>query len=459
VKCFVVASLFLLAAGVVACGPTPAQLPAAGKDDGTTRSAHTFNRVEDELLHDLAALDRRLAVRSHITPTEDDLRRVTMAAMLREDPTVAVNDGSIDPFSFDARARGLEAAKKKLATLPASKPGAPTAAEHELLSRLLDAEVARLEEERRLPRSASALVRAIVETWQAPKDEREAADDDRWLARRLSELRESINNTTSAKVVTPSISLDVVRARELDDALDALEHLTPAPMYTKATQELVRTREALEAAGSRPAAKAPESDWSQVEPRVRAHLGALPPDDLAKNLATLEADLRTRATQAVSAANMSRDALAANLEKVIFVSGPCQDAIPDSRLRSMAAPQEREPSCHLRHFVARGAGDEATTLAALHDHVVIAQWALDVARGAATIAQAQAKHPLLFPVLPDARARYERIALARPVAAIGAGEAARLLFEGAGADLKARATKWSSLGEVPFDIARRELAK
>lgn len=442
---FVITTSLLLAA----CGSTPAQRPAAGQDDGdASRSAYTFHRIEDELLHDLAALDRRLAVRSHITPTEEDLRRVTMAAMLREDPTVAVNDGSIDPFSFDARARGLEAAKKKMATLPASKAGRPTTVEHELLGRLIDAEIARLDEERHLPRSASLLVRAIVETWQPPKDEREAADDDRWLARRLSELRESMNSQKD-----PSAALDVVRARELDDQLDSLEHLTPTPMYSKTTQELVRTREALEAAGSRPAAKA-ESDWSQVEPRVRAHLGPLPPDELATNLAVIAAELRAKAIQAVNAVKMSRDSLAASLEKVIFVSGPCHDAIADSPIRSMAAPQEREPACHLRHFVVR-ATDDATMLAALHEHVVIAQWALDVARGTSTIAQAEARHPLLYPVLPDVKARYERIALARPVAAIGAGEAARLLLAG---DPKARAAKWSSsIGEVPFDLARREL--
>jgi len=441
----------LIVIGVAGCGASAQTRPAAGQDDGSRGSAHTFHRIEDELLHDLAALDRRIAIRAHIHPTEEDLRRVTMAAMLREDPTVAVNDGSIDAFSFDARARGLEAAKKKLATIPVSKPTSPTAPEHELLGRLLEAEVARLDEERRLPRSASALIRAVVETWQAPKDEREAADDDRWLSRRLSELRESMVHAKD-----PTLMLDVVRARELDDALDALEHLASAPNYVKATQELVKTREALEAAGSRPAAKA-ESDWSHVEQRVTAHLGPLPPDDLARTLAALETDLRARATQAIAAANLNRDAVSTSLEKTVFMTGACQDAIPDSRIRSMAAPQEREPACHLRHAVARASDDaatKATMLAMMHDHVVIGEWALEVARGTSTIASAQANHHLFYPVLPDTRAKYERIALARPVAAIGAAEAVRILLE---ADPKDRATKWSALGEVPLDIARREL--
>jgi hypothetical protein len=124
----------------------------------------------------------------------------------------------------------------------------------------------------------------------------------------------------------------------------------------------------------------------------------------------------------------------------------------------MAAPKEREPACHLRHLVARADDDaaRAVALAAMHDHVVVAVWALEVARGASTIAQAEGAHRLLTPVVPELRARYERIALARPVAAIGAGEAARILMEG---DPKARAAAWSALGDVPLDVAERELSR
>src|SRR5262249_39484109 len=155
--------------------------------------------------------------------------RVTMAAVLREDPTMAVVDGAVDPFSFDARARGLELAKKKIAVLPhdATRPS-----ERDLLSGLVDAECVRLDEERMLPRSASALVRALVATWHPPKDEREAADGDRWLSRRLAELRETMAARDSSR------GLDPVRARELDDALDALEHLASTPGFAASTREL-----------------------------------------------------------------------------------------------------------------------------------------------------------------------------------------------------------------------------
>ncbi|MBX3220422.1 MAG: hypothetical protein KF795_07890 [Labilithrix sp.] len=440
--------LLLLGSSLVtACGPgggRPERPPST-----TAIDAAAFDAREEEILRDLGAVDRRIAQRTRVAPSEDDLRRVTMAAVLREDPTVAVVDGAIDPFSFDARARGLAIAKQKIASLPATAPP-ERASERDLLARLVDEEAARLEEERALPRSASSLVRAIVATWQAPRSVAEAADADRWLARRLADLRETMTEPA------PASALDVVRARELDDALDALERIAPAPVFMRATQELVRVREALESAASKPAAKA-QSEWSMIAPRARAHLGtAQSPDDLARELTAAAADLRALAEEAVAAAGLRPESLEATLEKQVFVSGPCLDAVPGSRVRSMAAPQEREPACHLRHLVSRADDDAARAIAfaAMHDHVAVASWALEVARGAATIAEAEGRHRLFVPVSPDTRSRYERIALARPVAALGAGEAVRVLVAG---DPRTRARAWSSLGDVPLDVARREL--
>ncbi len=442
------ALLLVLLSSTLACGGPAKPEPQTAR--GAADVQRTFDAGEEEVLRDLAAIDRRIAQRARIAPTEQDLRRVTMAAMLREDPTVAIVDGVIDPFSFDARARGLDAVKQKLQTLPSTAEG-PRTSERDLLIRLVDEELIRLEEERALPRSASALVRAIVDTWQAPTTPREAADADRWLARRLAELREAMESPAD-----PGRALDVVRARELDDALDALEHLASTPGFRTATQELVRVRDVLEAAGSKPAAKA-QSEWGIVARRARAHLGMTEPAEvLERELATTEADLRARAEKGLAEANVSRDALVPMLDKKVFVSGACLDAVPGSRVRSMAAPPEREPSCHLRHLVSRAAdgAELAVALAVMHDHVVVAQWALDVARGSATIGEAQGRHRLLVPVLPDTRARYERFALARPVAAIGAGETVRILLAG---DPRARASAWSALGNVPLDVARREL--
>lgn len=428
----------LVLSGCIARSPRAPSSPPPAVD------VEAFERGEDEVLRDLAAIDKRFARRTQIEPSEQDLHRVALSAILNEDPTLAVNDGTIDTFSFDARARGLAAVRKRLATLPDLEP------ERELLGRVVDSELARLEEERALPRSASALVRAVVDTWTPPKDEREAADDDRWLARRLRELRESM-----VAPAAPNLELDVVRARDLDDALDALERV--ASGMVKSTQELVKTREALEGLASRPAAVA-RSDWSLVAQRLRAHVGVgREADELARSFDQLEKELRARADEAVTAAGLDRRALPGEIEKQLFTTGACVIAVPGSRVRSLAAPQEREAVCHLRRVVA-GASDargRALALATMHDHVVVAEWALEVARGKGTLEQAEGRHHMLLPLVqPSVRARLERIALARPVAAIGAGVAVGLLAKG---DPESAAKAWMSLGDVPLDVAEREL--
>ncbi|HVJ90163.1 MAG TPA: hypothetical protein VM580_10195, partial [Labilithrix sp.] len=148
-----------------ACGPTSTRTTLAA--NAHAESATDFERKEAEILRDLAAIDGRIALRARVQPSEGDLRRVSMAAMLREDPTVRVVEGRVDAFSFDARARGLESAAQKVKSIPPTPEIARS--EHNLLTRLVEEELVRLEEERALPRSASALVRAVVDTWTAPQ--------------------------------------------------------------------------------------------------------------------------------------------------------------------------------------------------------------------------------------------------------------------------------------------------
>lgn len=449
------AALAALAALAAGCGDASLRPAAAAttKDDAARVAA--FSTLEDETLRYLAATDRRVAMRGRIDAQDEDLRRVTMGAVLAEDPTLAAVDGAIDPFSFEARARGLAAVKSKLAfaptDLPRTAPGmlAAPSFERELLARLVDEEGVRLEEERGLPKSASALVRGVVETWSPPASSQQAAERDRWLARRLAEVLASVSKPGA---------LDVVRARELDDALDALERAIEAAGLVHATGELVKLREALESHATRPAATA-SSDWNDVARGVRAHLGfSLTPEVLDARLSKLEKELRGAAEAAIAAAHLPSDALGTHAAPLVFATSPCAVAVPGSRVRSMAPPPERAAACRLCQAMttATDARSRAYAIVAMHDHVVIAQWALDVARGTSTIAQASGKHrPISIPG-PDVIARWERIALARPTAAIGGGLAADVLH-GSG-DPEARAHAWRALGDVPLDIAERELS-
>ncbi len=444
----------------VGCGPVPANVAAPSSQDDAAGRVERFQSVEDDILHTLAAIDRRVARRAHLEPRDDDLRHLTMGAMLAEDASLAVIDGSIDPFSFEARARGLTSVKATLATAPADLPAgaggvlSAPALERELLARLVEEEVSRLDEERALPRSASALVRAVVETWQAPASQQHAAERDRWLARRLREVSASVSGAARA-----AGALDVVRARELDDALDALEHVAESSGLVRSTAELVKLRELLEGLATRPAAVA-TSDWSSVSRRLQTHLGyASTPELLERRLDDAERALRAAATRAAEEAHLDADALAAHAAPLVFAGGPCAVAVPGSRARSMAPSPERAVACRLRQGAVAATDDasRAHTLVAMHDHVIVAQWALDVARGMATIAEATGKHRPLSRPGPDVAARWERIALARPTAAIGGGLAADVLY--ATGDPGARARAWSELGEVPLDIAERELQR
>jgi hypothetical protein len=458
------ASLFLRSATVflaVGCGGGVHGAETAGrKEDGAAGRVAAFQSVEDEVLRGLAAVDRRVAARARIEPRDEDLRRLTMGALLAEDPSLAVIDGAIDPFSFEARERGLTAVKAKLATAPADLPAAAQgmmsspAFEKELLARVVDEEVVRLEEERALPRSASALVRGVVETWRQPQTPQQAGERDRWLARRLDEV-----NAAVSKGGADGGAFDVVRARELDDALDALEHAAEAGGLVHATAELVNLRSTLEALATRPAAAA-ASDWSHVGRRVQAHLGfALTPEALDARLSSLEKALRTAAVAAIEAAHVGTDALADHAAPLVFRAGPCAVAVPGSRVRSMSPPPERIAACQLRQTVATAsdAPARAHALVVMHDHVVVAQWALDVSRGTATIAQTTGRHRPLSRPGPDVIARWERIALARPTAAIGGGLAAGVLYVAGESEVATRARLWSELGEVPLDIAEREV--
>ena len=392
---------------LLGCTPPEDAKTPAGVD--LSGNAAAFEKAEDEVLRDLASMDARIAARAAITPAEADLRRVGMAAVLAEDDGAVIVEGRLDIFSFDARDRGLLAAAKKIPSGPL-----PPAAEQErvLLTRLLEAERARVAEDRQLPRSASGLVRAIVETWSAPASPTAATERDTWLARRLGEIRASL-------AANP---LDVARARELDDSLDDLERITSG----RATGELVKLREEIEKQRGASAAQ-----WSLVAERLKAHLGiGLTPEEIEARLSAAEEKTKS----------------APSKEVPLFMGKRCTFSVTGSRVRAIAPPPERNEICAM-------ISDEANLATSLHDHLVLAQWALAVARGE-KLSSARAKHHLAQPPSPDIDAKVERIAIARPVAAIAAGLAAALIVEG---DAPTRAAKWKTIGDEPLDLAARDL--
>ena len=432
-----------LAVTLAACEPAvTARAPVASS---TENDAEIF-RIEDETIRDLAALDRRFAKRARIEPTDADLHRVTMDAMLAEDPSLAVVNGAIDPFSFEARARGLAVVQTKVQSAPRGAPGARVAGERELLVRLADEELVRLAEDRALPRSASSLVRGVIATWQTPRTREESAERDRWLARRLEEVLKAL-----------SAGLDVGRARELDDTLDALEHLMDASALAKSTAALVRLRDALEQLGNQPRAAA-ASDWEWASRSLKAHLGlTLSADEWDEKLAALEQQLETQTNAAIEAAKVPSDGVETTAASLVFSAQSCAAKIEDSRLRVVEPGPERSAAATVACLAAGTTDDlsRAVALMVAHDQVTVARWALDVVSGKLTIAESTAKHRPRSRPKPDFTARWERVALSQPTRALGGGYAAVLVY--GAPDPASRARRWATLGDVPLDIAEREL--
>lgn len=432
------ASAAISGALVAACGGaqvTP-QAPVVA-DDGTAGAR--LARLEDEILGDLAAIDLRLAARAERKPSDADLRRVALAAILAEESSTATVDGAIDPFSFDARARGLAAVKAKLAAAP--KPTPSIAREHLLLTRLVEAELARVEEERALPRSASDLVRAVVATWRTPPSLEAVDERDGWLARRLREVRESLGGP----------GLDTTRARELDDALDDLEEIIREQPFKQSTAELVRLRDALEGASG---ANAPIG-WAGLRARLRAHFGvdAARAEDLVSGLTRARAAAAELAGKVKLYGESERDALGAQMDGVLYPRALCRHESAASRIGALYVSPERAPLCHLTRGLAERADVPTSLAVAMHTYVTVGLWAMDLATRNERVSEASARHPLLYPPTTKGHARAERLALARPATAIGTAlGVAMLLKEGP----IAGARRLAALGDAPLDLTSAE---
>src|SRR5262249_19503998 len=91
---------------------------ASHPSDGSTRATasvaegHRLAGEEEGILRRLSGVDARIARRSHIVPNEAELRKHTMGALLHEDRSVMVNEGALDVFAFEARARALADARR-----------------------------------------------------------------------------------------------------------------------------------------------------------------------------------------------------------------------------------------------------------------------------------------------------------------------------------------------------------
>jgi len=443
----VIASCVLLCA----CGPArpaaEAPAPSIARDASAPES---FAAWEDARLAELATVDPRLSLRMHIEPSEADSRRAVLEAILAEDQGLRVIGQRADLFSFDGRARELDLIAARVASAP--RVWAAEAPELELLARMVAAERARVDEERRLPSSASSLVRGVVTTWAAPSSMTQLKERDAWLAARLDEV--------SASMSTAKIR--AVEVTELEDALDPLERLAEPSGFPRAQGALVRLRVTL---GAAHAGSGSGTGWPALHDRLAVHLGVTEPEaGLRAELARTEARLREEAKTELAAFEepRAREALRAAAGFVLgALSAPpvCEGEGSRSRVRRFVPPPERAVVCASLRAIAGATTDAESTslLVAMHDAVAIATWALAIHVDHADPDLAPHGRSLLGEVAPEEAGRLIRFAAARPVACIAAARMAALLGAGGAIERQARARRWLAFGDAPLDIVAREM--
>jgi hypothetical protein len=411
--------------------PTPAEMRA-----GTTALAH----VEDMAIGWMAAADPRLAARANTAGPREILARVGMEAVLAEDTAAVIRGSSLDLFAFRARAHALDEAGKGVAAFASplpevGLPGSPLARprlERELLARLIAEERARTDDEARLGDASGDLVRAMVSTWTPPADPQEVMDRDAWASKHLLAVRDSLGDP--ARRWGPP---------DLDVALYPLERLLAPLEYPRATTALVEVRVAMDA-DMRAVPRL--RDAETVARAVKVHLGLdVDSAGLPARLGRLEVRLHDAAERALTEAGLdARAGIESRARELLLVERPCP-AVTDTRVRAMTPPAERAAVCG----ALRALTEEpvAAALVALHDDVFLSL--------AAVMASPPPRTGLLSHPENDDVDTLQRVARERPVVVLGVALAAEILYAGDGADQRLAA--WRALGEVPLDIAAREI--
>jgi hypothetical protein len=437
---------------LVACSPSSSepprtaspQAPAVSDDRAQTAA---FSLVEDEVFDWLMASDPRMAQRADATATDAVIKRIGMEAVLAEDTTAQIRGSSLDLFAFHGRARALAHAQQALAAfhdpLPEVGPlGSGLARprfERELLVRLVAEEGARAEEEEGLGEVAGDLVRGIIATWTRPDAPQEWTDRDNWVSKHLLEIRESLRD--GRPLTGPS---------DLDSALYPLERLLEPAQFPRGSAAIAELRLALDD-DRRAVPKVDVPD--RLVRDVRVHLGvAVEPSTLVARLDGIEARLRELADRAVASAGIPPAEVASRARPLLLVERPCQP-VPDSRVRSLGPPAERAAICGALKVLSDEAS-AAVALVALHDDVLLAY--------AAVVPSPRRANLMSHPEDEDVDS-LQRGVRERPVKALGVALAAELLYGGSASPARpadvvdARLRAWRGLGEVPLDIAAREL--
>ena len=325
-------------------------------------------------------------------------------------------------FDFDARAKVIAEQRARVRSDPA-------------LSRLFAEESARVDEERDLPRSASAIVRTLA--LDLPIDdtrEEDVRSEDEALVATLDRLRGTLRDG----------SLGPLQLAELDDALDPFEKRTTRLVATPGA--VARLRVTLTSLKSAP--KESIAPWDATRPRLEVFVGNLPSAaDLARAFDTSRAALAPRLAAIVPKERSDRERLvSAAAEMLLSSSSTC----PDARLGEVQAPIERRGLCVLLEALAK---NDPVALLAADLALDLARWAVAVHQARVDVAAAFANKHAHVNVDEVDGAHLFRFALAHPIEAISLGLAAAIVAR----DPVKMAAAWRAKGPIRPDEARSVL--
>ncbi len=445
-----------------ACSGTPRGTYSATFTDRAIRIesyANSFRSAEPALVGALSS-DTRLL--SRITPKPTPVQMSQSHSMAFGSGAWLARQPS-DPFIFADRQSELEAVRAQFerVALPAdaalqaemlgakvqsgeSKPDpllAQITLEQAAFRRLLDAEDARLEKERTLPKGAADLLRALVLGWPLSPKPGALHDLESMLTWRFTNLEESLLPNTLSEA-------------ERDDVRDVLAELAPrVASLPKAAAEMVKLRTALDAMWVTPYAV---EDEAAMDKELSLYVGASLSFDALDG--AFEASALAFETQASAGLSVLDDAngarVRASAKQMLLASPACLPRMPVHTPLDMAPPPEREWSCALLHAFDEVKTNEEEIAADLawHDALVVARWAVSVHGPVRSVVAARARARMILAVSPSESAALMELARARPMRAIAAGVAASLLTREGIARARRRAHHWRGIGDAPMDL-------
>ncbi len=460
-----VTAYVFLAAALFACGGPPRQTYAAVFTDRSIRIASytkAFRSAEPMLVRGLEH-DSRLLARMIPKPT---------SAQLASDAQLAFGGGEwlnheySDPFMFSDREAALARVRSELERVAMPNDIALEAEMYDPLAKItedpdlrqirleqaafrrtLDAEDARLERERTLPKGAADLVRAMAVAWPIAPTPGQMHDLESMIVFRLENLEQSL---------APN-SLSEAEREDLRDELGAFApRLARMP---KALAQMAKLRKVLESMWITPYAV---EDEATIDKELAMYVGSpLSFDALDGAFESAARSFGGQIDAGLSVLDAETAArVRARAKQILFDAPACMPRVPVRGPLDMAPPEERAWACSLLHALddAKTDLDELSADLAFHDAVVVARWAVSTHGPVrAPDAALRLAHPRLD-LTPTEQSRLLRLARARPYRAIAAGVAASILVRDGAAHARPRAHHWRGIGDAPMDVVDEILA-